>query len=141
MENTVSIVIAGAFSGLVMASVFVAVGPIMVFSIAKDPPQKFQVVLDRFPPLMIMMGLVAVSYPAWTLVGAFLGLLYWVSLALEPVSGLGSPNLAFTVAMVAVGLALAAAALLVIRRVAIWIAALAALFMVDFGWFLPLLAG
>ena len=136
-----SYAVAGAVSGLIMASVFVAVVPIMLFVLAKDPSSHFRALLDTMPPLRLMLALVVVAQPTWALIGAALGLLYRASATQVSGSGLGSPNLFFTLVIVAVAVTVAAPLALLLRRVAIGLTTLALTFVGLFGWLLPHLAG
>ena len=135
-----SYVIAGALSGLLMASVTVALGPIMLFNLAKDPSPFFRELLRRVPPIYMTMGLVAVSYPAWTAIGAAAGALYGVSSEQAPGGGMGSSNLVFTAAIVVVAIMMAAPLALLLRRVLAGVAAMTIIFVGLFGWLLPFLA-
>jgi hypothetical protein len=135
-----SYVIAGMFSGLLMASVTATLGPIMLFSLAKDPTPFFKALLSKVPPIYMTLGLVVLTYPAWTLVGAVAGILYRVSLEQLPGGGLGSPNLVFTMAIVVVAIMLATPPALLLRRVIVGLAAMAVIFIGVFGWLLPFMA-
>ena len=136
-----SYVAAGAASGILMASVFMAVAPIILFVLAKDPAPLFRAFLDKISPLALMMGSVVLGFPVWGLVGAVVGLLYWASTEAVPGGGMGSPNLLYTVAVVVVALAVAVPLGLMLRRVAPGIAVLTLTFVGLFGWLLPFLAG
>ena len=135
-----SYLIAGAFSGLLMASVTAAFGPIMLFSLAKDPTPIFRAILNRVPPIYMTLGLVVLTYPAWTVAGGAAGLLYRVSLEQLPGKGLGSPNLAFTIAIVVVAIMLVTPVALLLRRVIAGLAAMTVIFIGVFGWLLPFMA-
>ena len=135
-----SAVIAGAASGLLMASVFVAVGAIMLFVYVKDPPPGFRALLGRFSPSKMVMSFVIFAYPVWAVVGAIAGLLYNASQDSSG-TGLGSPNLAFTLAVVVLAVMVAVPLGLVLRRVATGVVGMAALFVGVFGWLMPALAG
>ncbi len=133
-------VIAGAISGLVLAAASIAIGPIMLFTLATDPPRPYRALLGRVSPMTLMMGGVVLAYPVWILVGAVLGLIYRASETVSPGGGLGSPNLAYTVAVL-VGAAAAAVPLAVLlRRVVYWLVGLTLVFVGAFGWLLPHLA-
>jgi len=132
--------IAGAFSGLFMAAITVVVGPIMLFRMAKNPSPSFRALQARIPPIYMTMGIVATAYPGWTIIGVTSGILYSISAQEWPVSGLGSSNLVYTVAVTItlVMMALPFAVLLKTHRRAI--AATTLLLVVVFGWLLPFLA-
>lgn len=133
-------VIAGAFSGLLMASVTVALGPIMLFYLAKEPSPFFRALLRKIPPIYMTMGLVVLAYPTWTVMGAVGGVLYRISATEAPGGGLGSPNLVFTLAIVVVAAMMAAPVALLLRRVALGVGAMTLLFVGTFGWLLPFMA-
>lgn len=135
-----SYVIAGATTGLLMASVFVGVGPIMLFSLARDPSPFMRAMLERVSPMPLMMALVVLAYPTWGLVGAALGLVYRASTVEAPGGGLGSPNLVYTGAVVAGALLMALPIAFLLRRVAAGVAALTLIFAGLFGWLLPFFA-
>jgi len=132
--------IAGATSGLLMASVFVTAGPIMLFALAKDPSPFFRSLLDKVSPMALMMSLVVLAFPTWAVVGAAIGLVYRASITETPGGGMGSPNLAYTLAIVAVGVVGAAPIALLLRRVVVGVAVLTVTFIGVFGWLLPLFA-
>ena len=135
-----SAVIAGAASGLLMASVFVAVGALMLFPYVKDPPPRFRLLMERFSPSKIVMSTVIFSYPVWAVVGAVAGLLYKASQDSSG-TGLGSPNLAFTLSVLVLAAMIAVPLGLLLRRVAAGVAAMTVVFAGVFGWLMPLLAG
>ena len=132
-----SYVVAGAFSGLLMAAVSVAVGPIMLFMLAKDPPNVYRVAVGRIPPMALTMALVVISYPAWLLLGVIAGLLYWGSTTQLSGGGAGSPNLAYTAAVVAMTVLAAFPLGALFRRSSLWVLGYAVLFAGNFGWVLP----
>ena len=136
----VTAVIAGAASGLLMASVFACSSVLMLFPIVKDPTPGFQAIMHKFPPGGLAMSLVFVAYPVWGIVGAVMGLLYEISTEQAPGPGLGSPNLVFTTAILAVAVMMTAPFLVLLRRVLAGVLAIAAAFIAIFGWLLPYFA-
>ena len=100
--------IAGAASGLLMASVFVSAGMIMLFIIVRNPPPGLQPVFQKFPPAGIAMSVVVLAYPTWGAIGALTALLYKVSVDRTPGGGIGSPNMVFTLGIVVVAVMMAA---------------------------------
>mgnify|MGYP001276016655 CR=1 FL=1 len=135
-----SYVVAGAASGILMASVFVAVVPVMLFVMARDPSPLFRAFLERVSPMPLMIGTVVLGYPVWSLTGVAIGTLYWAGTEAVPGGGLGASNLASTLAIVLVGAATAVPLFLLLRRVAIGTAILTLAFVGLFGWLLPFLA-
>jgi hypothetical protein len=124
-----------------MASVFVAVGPIMLFALAKDPSPFYRSLLEKVSPMALMMSLVVLAFPTWAVVGAAIGLVYRESTTGTPGGEMGSTNLAYTLAIVAVGVVGAAPVALLLRRVVVGVAVLTLTFVGVFGWFLPFFAG
>ena len=135
-----SYVVAGVLSGLCMASVFGALGPIMLFFLTKDPPRALRAIMGRVTPCGLTMGLVVLAYPAWVVVGVAIGLLYMGSAEHVPAGGVGSPNLLFSSVVTVVALATGGLLAVVFKRVVAGVAALAVTFVGVFGWLLPLLA-
>ena len=123
-----------------MASIFVCAGVLMLFSIVKDPPPGFQPLLDKFPPGGLVMSAVVLAYPVWGVIGVVMGVLYTISAEQAPGSGLGSPNLVFTVAVLVVAAMMAVPFVVLLRRVVVGVVAITAAFMGVFGWFLPYFA-
>ena len=131
--------IAGAAAGLVFMLLFVAVAPVMVFSLARDTESRVGAFVRRVNPTTLMLGLVVLAYPTWTLVGGLLGLLYRLSLQEAPGAGLGSGNLVYTFALALVTLVVTVPTALLLRRVASGVVAIAVASMGIYGWLLPFL--
>ena len=133
-------VIAGAVSGLFMAAVFVAIAPVMLFFIAKDPSPRLRALLRRTSLLNFVMALVVLAYPVWAISGVALGLLFRVTAPEAAGGGMGSLNPLYTLAVVGVAIAVALPSALLLKRVVAGVAALALTFILVFGLLLPLLA-
>ncbi|MYD51926.1 MAG: hypothetical protein F4W93_10650 [Dehalococcoidia bacterium] len=131
--------IAGAAAGLIFMLAFVAVAPVMVFSLARDSDSWAGAFVRRVNPTTLMLGLVVVAYPIWTLFGGMLGLLYRLSTQVTPGSGLGSGNLAYTLALALAALMVAVPAAVLLRRVALGVVVIAMAFVGIYGWLLPFL--
>ena len=132
--------IAGATSGLLVASVFVTAGSIMLFALAKNPSPLSRSLMDKVSPMVLMISLTVLAFLAWTVLGAAIGLVYRASTTEIPGSGMGSPNLTYTLAIVAVGVVGAAPIALLLRRVVVGVAVLTLTFVGVFGWLLPFFA-
>jgi hypothetical protein len=133
-------VIAGVFSGLLMAAITVAVGPILLFRMAKNPTPSFRALLERVAPIYMTMGIVVLAYPAWIIVGVATGILYSVSVEAAPGGGLGSANLVFTVAVTAILVMMAAPFAVLLRNARRSIALTTLLLVGMYGWLLPFMA-
>ena len=131
--------IAGAAAGLIYMLVFVAVAPVVVFSLARDSDSRAGAFVRRVNPTTLMLGLVVAAYPVWTLFGGMLGLLYLLSSQVVPGSGLGSGNLVYTLALALVTLLVAVPAVVLLRRVALGVVVIAVAFVGIYGWLLPFL--
>ena len=135
-----SFVIAGVASGLVMASVFISVGSVIVFVIARESPSDFRDFLVKVHPFAVTLGLLGIAYPTWAVVGAVTGILFGVSTVESSPAGVGSPNLAYSVVIVLVAVALAVLCGLLLKRALLGVACMAISFAGIFGWLLPVLA-
>ncbi len=131
--------IAGAAAGLIYMLVFVAVAPVMVFSVARDTEHRVGGFVRRVNPTTLMLGLVVAAYPVWTLFGGMLGLLYRLSTQVTPGAGPGTGNLAYTLALALVTLLVAVPAVVLLRRVALGVVVITVAFVGIYGWLLPFL--
>ena len=123
-------VIAGVTSGLLMASLFVVLGPVMLFFISKDPTPRFQIILEKITPLRLVMGVIILSYPFWTIIGIVLAL----GFALVSRNGF---DLGYVIVVVIIS-ALVFVPLGVLFRKVLWgVGTLAIMFMIVFGYILP----
>ena len=125
---------------MLVASVFITVTMVSLFLVLKNRRERMMPVMEKYPPMTLAMGTVAVSYPTWAVMGGILALLYQVCLKQAPGGGLGSPNLAYTLAILGIALALAAPLAIVFRRMLIGVLAITLTFLAIFGWFLPYFA-
>ena len=130
----------GAVLGMLMASVFITVSMISLFLVLKNRREQMMPVMEKYPPMTLAMGIVAVSYPTWAVVGGALALLYRVSVEQAPGGGMGSPNLAYTLAITGIAVLLAAPLAILFRRMLIGVLAITLTFVAIFGWFLPYFA-
>ena len=133
--------IAGAASGLLVASVFVFAFVVIMFALVRDPPPGFQQLARRLPPGTLVLGGVLMAYPSWAVIGAVAGLLYRISEEQAAGSGLGSPNLVFTLAVVIGTIAMALPIGILLKRFLPGVLAVTASAIGFFGWFLPHFAG
>jgi hypothetical protein len=133
--------IAGAASGLLVASVFVFAFVVIMFAVVRDPPLGFQQLARRLPPGTLVLSGVLMAYPSWAVIGAVAGLLYKISEEQAPGSGLGSPNLMFTLAIVIGAIAMALPIAILLRQFLTGVLAVTASVIGLFGWFLPHFAG
>ena len=108
--------ILGAGIGFLMASVFTMAAVLMLFGAARNTHPALAPIFEKVPPSMLALGTVAVGYPTWGAIGAIMAVLYTISVEQLPGGGIGSTNQAYTLAVVAVALAMAAPFLVLLRR-------------------------
>ena len=130
----------GAVLGMLMASVFITVSMVSLFLVLKNRREQMMPVMEKYPPMTLAMGIVALSYPTWAVVGGILALLYRVSLEQAPGGGIGSPNMTYTLAILGMAVALTTPLAILFRRMLVGVAAVAVIFVAIFGWFLPYFA-
>lgn len=130
----------GAVLGMLMASVFITVSMISLFLVLKNRRERMMPVMEKYPPMTLAMGIVALSYPTWAVLGGTFALLYRVSLEQAPGSGIGSPNMAYTLAILGMAVMLAAPLAILFRRMLLGVLAITLTFVAIFGWFLPYFA-
>ena len=131
--------ILGAGIGFLMASIFVTAAVFMLFGAVRNTPPSLEPVFQRISPGSMAIGAVILGYPTWGAIGALLAVVYTISVEQLPGQGIGSPNQAFTLAVIAVALAMTAPFLLLLRRRSAGIVAISAGFTGIFGWLLPYL--
>ena len=130
----------GAVLGMLMASVFITVSMISLFLVLKNRREQMMPVMEKYPPMTLAMGIVALSYPTWAVLGGTLALLYQVTLEQAPGGGIGSPNLAYTLAITGMAILLAAPLAILFRRMLTGVLTITITFIAIFGWFLPYFA-
>ena len=135
-----SYAIAGAVSGFLMASVFIAIAPIMLFILAKEPSSRYHFTLGRLSPTALMMSIVVLAYPTWAVIGVATGLLYSAADTENSSGGIIIPNLSYAIAIVVATIALAVPVALLLKRVMLGVVTMAIFFAVIFGWALPFFA-
>lgn len=133
-------VLAGVASGLVMSTVFVGVAPLMLLELSKDSSSILRRVLGKVSPLFITMSVTVIAYPFWIIVGAILGLIYRLVAYDGMMGGLGSPNIGFSVALLAGALVGAVVLALLFPVLKLGFSVLALAFVVSYGWLLPILS-
>ena len=137
-RQRVGVVLLGMALGFLLASVFASVGSVMLFIILKNTPPGLQKQLGKLSPKRLTMSLVILGYPTWGAIGAVMELVYRIAKEQLPGPGIGSPNLVFTIAVLATSIGMAAPFIILLRQVAAGVVIIAVVFVGLFGWFLPL---
>lgn len=120
-----------------MASVFIAIGELMLFILYKNRTPSMERFFVAMPPARLALVIVGVSYPTWAGLGAMFALLFLISTNEAPGGGLGSPNLVYTVAVLVISLMMAAPIMYLLRQVMLGVIALTIIFIGLFGWLMP----
>ena len=126
--------IVGAAAGLVMTVVFTAAAPVMIFSLAQDTTHWANARISRANPMTLMLGMVVLAYPVWTLIGGMLGLVYAVAVQAAP-----GAALVYSATVVSIALLAAVLCAALLRGAMVAVAILAVSFAGVYGWLLPLL--
>ena len=129
--------LAGMASGVLMAKFFILIGSLTVFAALRNPTPNLAGVMDRFPPGGLIIAIVIIAYPVWTIVGVILALVF---LALQngiPGGGLGSPNIAYTAGVSVAGVAIVLPLAIPFRRFWPAFVAMCVTGAGVFGWLLP----
>ena len=134
-----NILLAGMASGSLMALIFVTVSMLVLFRAARrgGMPPLVAGFLERASPTTVALGVVLLSYPVWGIVGLLVAVAYGLTARGLPGAGLGSPNQAFTLAVVVLTGLLALPVPFLLRGMARHAFAFLLGFLGVFGWFLP----
>ena len=135
-----NILAAGLATGALMAQTFIMIGCLTAFFLLKNPPTTLKPMLTRFSPGTLVLGMVAVAYPLWGIVGVVLSFLFWALQNGFPGPGLGSANFVYTAGVTCSAVALALPILMLLREARIGITCVVLSGVLIFGWLLPLLA-
>lgn len=129
---------AGMGSGFFMGTVFIGLGALMLPTLRHNPPRFLRPLVRHAPITSIFIPLAGISFLLWGLIGTGFGVLFrWLALCF-PGGGLGSPNLAFTLIIVAISVT---SFIFLFSRKFLWeLSILALSFIAIFGWLLPWLA-
>ncbi len=103
-------------------------------------PALARAIAPNLGPFMLAVPVSLLLFAWGPLVGIVLGMLYRGALDNLPGAGLGSPNWAFTVGVLAAGGALLALVYYIWSRLWWWLVAAVGLWVGAFGWGLPYLA-
>ena len=88
--------LAGMASGVLMAKFFILIGSLTAFAALRNPTPGLTALMERFPPGGLVIALVIIAYPVWTIIGIILALVFVALQNGVPGGGLGSPNIAYT---------------------------------------------
>ena len=135
-------ILAGIISGAIMGLGF-DVLTIMALRRLRgdDAPPWLQAVLRQTSFFKLVAPMAFFTHSAWTLAGLVAGAVYWLLDDDGRSSGLGSPFLWFTLAVLALATVYLIATAAAGGRVKGWMLPSPVLFAATFGWLLPNLAG
>ncbi len=133
-------VMAGFLVGYGLALVTAPLLALALVRMRVRSPVVARAVPEQVPVLALAVVLHGMTFIIWTGIGIFLGLVLWGLEDRSPEGGLGSPNLAFTLIVLAGTLALIVPPLFLLRSAWRQILAAAAILTGAFGWLMPYLA-
>jgi|TARA_Y100000590_G_C15660420_1_gene992368 hypothetical protein len=131
-----SYIVAGTFSGLLMASICGVILPVILFRLYTDKAVSLERLGFRGRPAVIMVGATLISYPLWVIVGILFSLLYMLSVS----STNDAAIIAYRIIVIAVGIAVVAPIILLLKRMLVVLMLLALIFVADFSFLLPMLS-
>ena len=131
-----SYIVAGTFSGLLMASICGVILPVILFRLYTDKAVSLERLGFRGRPAVIMVGATLISYPLWVIVGILFSLLYMLSVS----STNDAAIMAYRIIVIAVGIAVVAPIILLLKRMLVVLMLLALIFVADFSFLLPMLS-
>ena len=135
-------ILAGIISGAIMGLGF-DVLTIMAMQRLRgdDAPPWLQSALRQASFIKLVAPMAVFTHSAWTLAGLGAGAVYWLLDDGGRSSGLGSPFLWFTLAVLALATVYFLATMAAGGRIRRWMLPSPVLFAATFGWLLPNLAG
>ena len=98
----VEAIISGALLGLLMASVFVSGGALIVTQYITPESSLIKFFNSRRRPTVFVLSMIVLIYVLWSVVGIIHGAAFVLIEKLNPLNGLGSPNLFFTLLTLAI---------------------------------------
>ena len=131
--------LAGMASGVLMAKFFILIGSLTAFAALRNPTPGLTVLMERFPPGGLVIALVIIAYPVWTIIGIILALVFVGLQNGVPGGGLGSPNIAYTAGVSVAGVAIVLPLAIPFRRFWPALVAMCVTGVGTFGWLLPIL--
>ena len=131
-----SYIVAGAFSGLLMASICGVTLPVILYRLYTDKVVSPERLGLSVRPVVVMVGATLISYPLWVIVGILFSLLYMLSVS----SSNDAAIIAYRIIIIAVGIAVVAPIILLLKRMLVVLILLSLIFMADFSLLLPVLA-
>ena len=131
--------LAGMASGVLMAKFFILIGSLTAFAALRNPTPGLTALMERFPPGGLVIALVIIAYPVWTIIGIILALVFVALQNGVPGGGLGSPNIAYTAGVSVAGVAIVLPLAIPFRRFWPALVAMCVTGVGTFGWLLPIL--
>lgn len=133
-------ILAGILSGALMGVFFDLLTFRAMLKLRRDAPPWLRAVLNQVSFARLVGPMALFTHAAWTFAGLMAGVVYTVLDGDDPTSGLGSPFLGFTIAVLALASIYLAATALAGGRIRGWMMPSPVLFAITFGWVLPLLS-
>ena len=135
-------ILAGVISGAIMGLGFDVLTIMAVRRLrGPDAPPWLQAALNQMSFFKLVAPMALFTHASWTLAGLIAGAAYWLLHGDARASGLGSPFLWYTLAVLALAAVYLLATAAAGGRVRGWMLPSPILFAATFGWLLPNLAG
>ena len=131
-----SYIVAGTFSGLLMASICGVILPVILFRLYAAKVVLPEHLGFSIRPVVVMVGAILISYPLWVIVGILFSRLYMLSVS----STNDAAIIAYRIIIIAVGIAVVAPIILLLKRMLVVLILLSLIFVADFSLLLPVLA-
>ena len=133
-------VFAGFVSGYIMALIFSGLLALMVVERRSRIPYLAKAIAPNLSAVALAVPISLIAFLLWTAIGMLFGRLYRYTLEEAPDGGLGSPNLLYTMLIIAFAGLILTAIVAAFRRLPWQVAVIGLSFIVLFGWVLPFLA-
>jgi hypothetical protein len=139
-DNAARAVLAGFITGYTMGIVFTGAAAVLLVRLRRRFAVLEYAISPTLSPLAVAVPVSLMAFLLWTAVGMVLGVVFYALEDIAPRGGLGSPNLAFTMFVLASALLPTAPWLYLFRAVRQPLAAAIVFYIALFGWALPHLA-
>jgi len=133
-------VFAGFVTGYIMALIFTGLAALMLIQARSRLPYLAQAIAPNISAVALTVPISLIAFLLWTAIGMLLGLLYRYTLEEAPGSGLGSPNILYTLLITSFAALTLTTAVAAFRRLPWQVVAIGLSFIALFGWVLPRLA-
>ena len=133
-------ILAGILSGALMGLFFDLLTFRAMLKLRRDAPPWLRAVLNQVSFARLVGPMALFTHATWTFAGLMAGVIYAILDGDDPASGLGSPFVGFTIAVLALASIYLFLTAVAGGRIRGWMMLSPVLFAITFGWVLPLLS-